>query len=84
VRAWNDYEEKKLIISEAESMLAEAIKSGDEKNLRNAIKKGVRAGMKWTDSSSKRVYCTMIMKEVINLFIIIIIYSSLSLLLLCV
>jgi hypothetical protein len=66
IRAWNLYEERQLLLSEANNMIESSIKSGTERDLRNAIKKATRAGMKWTETvkGEKKVLCTTQLKNV--------------------
>lgn len=62
-RAWNDYESKKQQIEEASFLMENALKSGVEKDLRNAMKKAIRSGHRWEADDGKN-YCTAQLRDV--------------------
>lgn len=62
-RAWNDYESKLQSIEEAYTIIDNALKSGVEKDLRNAMKKGIRSGHRWVGKDGK-TYCSPPLRDI--------------------
>jgi hypothetical protein len=62
-RMLREYQYKLEQVEQAKALLADAIESGIEKEIRRAIKAAERAGLRWKDDDDV-VYCTELLKQV--------------------